>query len=55
MTVVTNMHKTYVMSWLWRCHVSLMHTPSGKVFPIIINAGHHCYNWSLPIRLSCNQ
>jgi len=33
MTVVINMHKpyfifkTYVMSWLWRCHVSL-HTPS---------------------------
>jgi len=32
MTVVINMHKTYVMSWLWRCcHVSLMHTPSSKV------------------------
>jgi len=25
--------KTYVMSWLWRCHVSLMHTPSSKVLP----------------------
>jgi len=33
MTVVTNMHKTYVMSWLWRCYVSLMHTPSSKVLP----------------------
>jgi len=39
MTVVTNMHKTSfifltcVMSWLWRCHVSLMHTPSSKVLP----------------------
>jgi len=21
------------MSWLWRCHVSLMHTPSSKVLP----------------------
>jgi len=37
MTVVINMHKpyfifkTYAMSWLWRCHVSLMHTPSNKV------------------------
>jgi len=37
MTVVTNMHKTsfifttYVMSLLWRCHVSLMHTPSSSV------------------------
>jgi len=36
---VINMHKpyfmlkTYVMSWLWRCHVSLMHTPSSKVLP----------------------
>jgi len=33
MTAVTNMHKTsfifitYVMSWLWRCHVSLMTHP----------------------------
>jgi len=40
MTVVTKMHETsfifitYVMSWLWRCHVSLMHTPSSKVLPI---------------------
>jgi len=39
MTVVINMHKpyfifkTYVMSWLWRCHASLMHTPSSKVLP----------------------
>jgi len=38
MTVVINMHKPYfifktcVMSWLWRCHVSLMHT-SIKVLP----------------------
>jgi len=22
--------KTYVMAWLWRCHVSLMHTPPSK-------------------------
>jgi len=36
MTVVTSMHKTSfifitydVMSWLWRCHVSLMHTRSS--------------------------
>ncbi len=39
MTVVIIMHKTSfifmtcVMSWLWRCHVSLMHTPSSKVLP----------------------
>jgi len=25
--------KTYVMSWLWQYHVSLMHTPSSKVLP----------------------
>jgi len=25
--------QTYSMSWLWRCHVSLMHTPSSKVLP----------------------
>jgi len=25
--------KVHVMSWLWRCHVSLMHTPSSKVLP----------------------
>jgi len=37
MTVVINMHKpyfifkTYVMSWLWRCPVSLMHASSSKV------------------------
>jgi len=37
MTVVINMHKpyfifkTYVMSWLWRCQVSLMHASSSKV------------------------
>jgi len=32
MTVVINMHKTsYVMSWLWRCHV--MHNPSSKCYP----------------------
>jgi len=40
MTVVKNVHKpyfifkTYVMSWLKRCHVSLMHTPSSKVLPL---------------------
>ncbi len=34
------MHKTSsifmtcVMLWLWRCHVSFMHTPSSKVLPI---------------------
>jgi len=39
MTVVINMHKTSfifitcVMSHWWRCHVSLMHTPSSKVLP----------------------
>ncbi len=38
MTVVINMHKTSfifvtcVMSWLWRCHVSLMHTPQVKCY-----------------------
>jgi len=41
MTVVINMHEmsfifmTRVMSWLWRCHVSLTHTPSSKVLPFI--------------------
>jgi len=40
MTVVTNLHKTFillifVMSWLSRCHVSLIHTPSGEVLPIM--------------------
>jgi len=29
--------KTYVMSWLWRCHVSLMHTPSSKVLPKLLS------------------
>jgi len=39
MTVLINMHEPYfifmtcVMSWLWWCHVSLMHTPSSKVLP----------------------
>jgi len=28
---------TYVKSWLWRCHVSLMHTPSIKVLPNGVN------------------
>jgi len=43
-TVVMNMHKpyfifkTYVIVWLWRCHVSLMHTPSSKVLPIFISS-----------------
>jgi len=37
MTTVTNIHKDSfmfmagVMSCLWQCHVSLMHTPSNKV------------------------
>jgi len=48
MTVVINMHKpsfifmTYVMSWLWRCHASLMHTPSSKVLPIVF-LRIHCF------------
>jgi len=32
MTLNDSCHK-YVMSWLWRCHVSLKHTPSSKVLP----------------------
>jgi len=30
------MHKPYFIfkTWLWRCHVSLMHIPSSKVLPI---------------------
>jgi len=36
MTVVINMYKTCVMSGLWRCHVSLMHTPSSKVLQFIL-------------------
>jgi len=38
-TVVINRNKPYfifktnVMSWLRRCHVSLMHTPSSKELP----------------------
>jgi len=46
MTVVINMHtlyfifKTYVMSWLWRCLVSLMHTPSSKVLPTFLFGWH---------------
>jgi len=41
MTTVINIHKesfmfmTGVMSCLWQCHVSLMHTPSNKVLPSI--------------------
>jgi len=27
--------RTCVMSWSWRCHVSLMHTPSSKVLPSV--------------------
>jgi len=44
MTVVTNMHKPYfifktsVMSWLWRCCVSLMHTPSSKASPLKVSS-----------------
>jgi len=40
MTKVINIHKdsfmfmTGVMSCLWPCHVSLMHTPSNKVLPL---------------------
>ena len=36
---VINIHKdsfmlmTGVMSWLWRCHISLLDTPSNKVLP----------------------
>jgi len=39
MTTVIKIHKdsfmfmTGVMSCLWHCHVSLMHTPSNKVLP----------------------
>jgi len=35
MTVVINTHKPYFIfkTWLWRCRVSLMHTPSSKVLP----------------------
>jgi len=39
MTTVINIHKdsfmfmTGVMSCLWQCHLSLMHTPSNKVLP----------------------
>jgi len=28
--------KTDVMSWLWRCHVSLRHTSSNKVLPNVL-------------------
>jgi len=43
MTTVINIHKdsfmfmTGVMSCLWQCHVSRMHTPSNKVFPNIVS------------------
>jgi len=34
MRVVINMHKHF-LSWLWRCHVSLMHTSTSKVLPFL--------------------
>jgi len=42
MSTVINIHKDYfmfrtgVMSCLWQCHVSLMHTPSNTVLPGIV-------------------
>jgi len=45
MTTVINIHKdsfmfmTGVMSCLWQCHVSLMHTPSNKVFICLVCCG----------------
>jgi len=47
MTVVINIHKpyfifkTYVMSWLWRCHASLIHTPSSKVLTNVYVCIHY--------------
>jgi len=44
MTTVINIHKdsfmfmTGVMSSLWQCHVSLLHTPSNKVLPFLPRA-----------------
>jgi len=45
MTLNDNIHKhsfmfmTGVMSCLWHCHVSLMHTPSNKVLPYFLIIG----------------
>jgi len=44
--VIITMYKTSfifmtcVMSWLWRCHVSLMHIPSSKVLSFILCQQH---------------
>jgi len=57
MTTVINIHKdsmfmTGVMTCLWQCHVSLMHTPSNKVLPNRVRPCPHlclfCPFWPSP-------